>query len=79
MKELNNPDTKRVIMIRDVKWVDWKITYPAETLKMFRNAQKEYFVPGIEEYKIHTSESEYNMTVRVIPDEVESVSLKENW
>ena len=42
-----NP-TKRVIMTRDVKSADWKNTDPVETLKMFREAEKEYLVPGIE-------------------------------
>ena len=46
--KLFNPDTNRVIMTRDVKWVDWKTTDPSETLKMFHKAHKEYLVPGIE-------------------------------
>ena len=33
--KLYNPDTTRVIMTRDVKWADWKITDPTENLKMF--------------------------------------------
>ena len=37
---LYNPETKRVIMNRDVKWVDWKNTDPAETLKIFCEAEK---------------------------------------
>ena len=32
---LYNTDIKRVIMTRDVNWEEWKITYPAENLKMF--------------------------------------------
>ena len=36
-------------MTRDVKWADWKNTNPADTLKMFYEAEKEYLVPGIEE------------------------------
>ena len=35
-----NPETKRVIRNRDVKWVDWKNTDPAETLNMFHEADK---------------------------------------
>ena len=42
-------------MNRDVKWADWKITNPADTLKMFCEADKEYLVPGIEEDVIYTS------------------------
>ena len=45
---LYNPDTKRVIMTRHDKWADWKMTDEADTLKMFREAHKEYFVPVIE-------------------------------
>ena len=37
---LYNPETKRVIMTRDVKWTYWKKIDPAETLKMFREAEK---------------------------------------
>ena len=66
--KLYRPDTKRVIMTRDVKWVDWKTTDQAETLKMFHNVHKEYLVPVIEEYIIPTSEPEYNMPVHVILD-----------
>ena len=47
MYKFYNPETKRVIMTRDVKWEDWKMTDPAETLKMFRKSEKEYLVPGI--------------------------------
>ena len=46
--KLYNPETKRVIMTRDVKWADCKMTNPAETLKMFCEADKEYLVPDIE-------------------------------
>ena len=45
--KLYNPETKRVIMTRDVKWDYWKMTDPEETLKMFREAEKIYLVPGI--------------------------------
>ena len=43
-------------MNRDVKWADWKMTNPAETLKISREANKEDLVPGIEEDIITTSE-----------------------
>ena len=55
MYKLYNPETKRVITTRDVKWADLKNTNPAETLEMFREAEKEYLVPGIEEDVIYTS------------------------
>ena len=41
-------------MKTDVKWEEWKITDPGETLKMFRDPHKEYLVPGIKEDKITT-------------------------
>ena len=53
--KLYNTDTKRVITTRDVNWEDCKMTYPAETPKMFRNTHEEDFVPGIEEVNINTS------------------------
>ena len=76
--KLYNPDTKKVIMTRDVKWADCKMTDPAETLKMFRDAYKEYMVPGIEEDMIPTLEPEFKMPVNVTPYKVESVMLNEN-
>ena len=45
--KLYNPETKRVVMTRDVKWENYKNTDPAETLKMFREAEKEDLFPGI--------------------------------
>ena len=71
--KLYNPETKRVIMTRDVKWADWKNTNPAETLKIFYEAEKEDLVPGIQEDAIPTSKPEENMPVNVIPDEGERV------
>ena len=56
--KLHNPDTKRFIMTRDVKWVDWKMTDTAETLMVFHKAHTEYLVPGIEEDIIPMSEPE---------------------
>ena len=52
--KLYNPETKRVIMTRDVKWADWKTTDTMDTLKMFRKAEKVYLVPDIEEDVIIT-------------------------
>ena len=66
-------------MTRDVKWADRKKTNPAETLKVFHEAQKEYLVPGIEEDVIPTSKSENKMPVHVIPDEGERVSPNESY
>ena len=34
MYKLHNPYIKRVIMSREIKWKEWKTTYPAETMKM---------------------------------------------
>ena len=56
-------------MTRDIKWADFKMTNPAETLKISRNAEKESLVPGIEEDIIPTSKPEEKMHVHVIPDE----------
>ena len=56
MYKLYNPDTKRVIIARDVKWVEWKVTDPVETLNMFRNLHEEDLVPDIEEENTPTSE-----------------------
>ena len=53
--KLYNPENNRVIMTRGVKWSEWKMTHPAETLKMFRDILEEYLVPGIEEDNIPTS------------------------
>ena len=64
-----NPEIKRVIMKRDIKWADWKMTDPAEILKMCREANKEYLVTGIEKDIIATSEPEDKMPAHLIPDE----------
>ena len=45
--KLYNTEVKRVIMTRDVKWEDWKMADPTETLKMFRESHKGDLVPGI--------------------------------
>ena len=55
-------------MIGYVKWADWKKTNPAEILKMFRKAETEDLVPGIEEEFIPTSKPVLKMPVNVIPD-----------
>ena len=52
--KLYNPETKRVIMNRDVKWAIWKTTNTADTMKMYHEENKEYLVPGIEEDIIPT-------------------------
>ena len=64
-------------MNRYSKWADWKMTDPAETLKMFREAEKEDFIPGIEEDFISTSKPEEKMHVHVITDEGERVRPNE--
>ena len=65
-------------MTRDVKWEDWKMTDPVDTLKVLREADKEDLVPGIREGIMPTSEPEDNMPVHVIPDEGERVRPNEN-
>ena len=78
MYNLYNPETKRVIMTRDVYWAEFKITGSAETLKVFRDMHEEYLVPDIEEDNITTSDPEENLPVYIIPDEGESVRLNKN-
>ena len=75
---LYNPETKKFIMTRYVKWVDWKMTDPAENLNMFRKSHKEYLVTGIEEGIIPMSEPEDNIPMHIIPDEGEIVRPDEN-
>ena len=65
-------------MTRGIKWADWKLTDIAETLKMLHDAHKIYFVAGIQENKIPTSETEDKIPVQVIPDEGGSVKPNEN-
>ena len=36
-----------VIMTRDIKWVEWKITDPVETMNIFSDLNEDYIVPGI--------------------------------
>ena len=48
MYKLYNTGTKRVITTRDIKC-------PEERMRMFRDSNKEYLVPGIEEDKNPTS------------------------
>ena len=38
--KLYNPEAKIVVMTWDVKWADWKMTDPVETLKIFREEDK---------------------------------------
>ena len=58
-------------------WDDWKKFDSAKTLKMLREAEKDYLVPGIEEDVIPTSKIEENIPVHVIPDEGERVRPNE--
>ena len=44
---LYNPEIKRVIMTRNVKWEEWKMIYPEETLNVLYNYHEEYLVPYI--------------------------------
>ena len=63
------PETKIVLMTRDVKWADCKMTNPDDALNMFRKALKEYFIPGIEKDIISTSESGNRMPLYVLTDD----------
>ena len=40
-----------------IKWAECKIIDPAETMKMLRDSNKQYLVPGVEEEKNPTSET----------------------
>ena len=55
-------------MTRSIKWVDWKKN-PTETLKIFREVEKDELVPGIEEDIITMSKREDKIAVHVIPNE----------
>ena len=46
---------------------------------MYCNTHKEYLVPGREEYKIHTLESEDKLHGNVIPDEVQKCESKRKF
>ena len=76
--KLYRTDTKRVIMTRNVKWADRKMTDPAETMNIFHEEHKEYLALGIEEDIITTSELEDNMTVHVIPDNGKTLRQNKN-
>ena len=67
--KLYNTDTNRVIVTRDIKWAEWKLTDPAETMNMFRDSHEECLVPDIYEDKTPTSEPEDKLHVHTIPDE----------
>ena len=60
-------------MSRDIKWEDWKVIDPAETMKIFCTMNKKYIVPGIEKVieqdNNPTSDLEDPLPVNVIPDE----------
>ena len=44
--KLYNPETNRVIIIRYIKWSEFKYIDPSEIMKMFLNLNKEELVPG---------------------------------
>ena len=69
MYKLNNLETKRVILTRDIKWAEWKMTDPEKTMKMFHDSNKYYLVPGIEEYNTPMSYLEDILPVHAIPDD----------
>ena len=75
--KLYNPETKMVIMSRDIKWAEWKTKNPEETIKMFHNSNEDDIVPVIEEEKTTKPEPEDKLPVHVISDERESVRTNE--
>ena len=68
MYKLYNRETKRFITTIYFKWAEWKMTYTAETLNIFRDMHKDDLVPGIEEDKITMLELKENIPVHLIPD-----------
>ena len=44
--KLYNPETKRVIMSRDITWEERKKTDPAEIMKIFHDLNEKDLVPG---------------------------------
>ena len=52
-----------------IKWVEWKMIEPAETMNMFRNLNEYDIVPCIEEDNTTMSDPEDKITVHAIPDE----------
>ena len=46
-------------MKRDVKWEEWKMTYPSENLKLFRDQHEKYLVLYIDKYNTPTLETKY--------------------
>ena len=50
--KLYNHYIKRVIMKRDVRWVERKMISLSKTLKISHGSHEEDLVPGIEEYRI---------------------------
>ena len=59
--KLYNPENKMVIISKDIKWQEWKTTYPEETMKMFHDSNKEDLVIGIELVKNPMSYQEYHI------------------
>ena len=77
MYKLYNTETKRVITSSNIKWEAWKTTYPAETMKMFRDWNEDDIVKVIEEDKTTTPEPEDQLRMHIIPDEGESARMNE--
>ena len=45
--KLCNPETKSVIMIRDIKWEEWKNNDPMEIMNIFLNLNENQLVSVI--------------------------------
>ena len=75
MYKLHNPETKRVIMSRGIKWSEWKIPIQRNH-KDFCDLNEKELVSGIEEGveqdTTPKSDPEYPLPVDVIPNEEES-------
>ena len=71
--KLYNPETERVVMIREINQEEWKNTDPEKTMKMFLDLNENYLVTCIQEVgeqvTTPTSDIEDPLPVHVIPDE----------
>ena len=52
--KLYNPNNNRVIISRDINWLEWKMIDPAKNMKMFCSLNEDNLVPSIKEYKTPT-------------------------
>ena len=66
-----NPNTKRIILTRDIKWAKWKITDPKSNMDVFVKYDSSDIVPGIDEVVVGIAKlPEINRsTIHLIPDD----------